>query len=138
MAFEVAAGEGAAAVVHVADVKNHFRTSSFSGGVDGIRVADDEADALGFTESDLGLNHDFAEFAAVVDRAEHDHAVTEGELGVHDGRVVRAKVDGLFFEAEGGDEPIDGGKGVAVAKAGDDGGAAGFGLVAHDVRMSLG
>ncbi len=53
----------------------------------------------------------------------------KGELGVHDGGVVGAEVDGLFFEAEGLDEPVDGGEGVAVAKARDDGGAAGFGLV---------
>jgi hypothetical protein len=30
------------------------------------------------------------------------------------------------------DEPVDGGERVAIAKAGDDGGVAGFGLVGHD------
>ena len=79
----------------------------------------------------LGLDDELADFAAVVDGAEHDHAVAEGELGVHDGGVVGAEVDGLLFEAEGADEPVDGGEGVAVTEAGDDGGAAGFGLAGH-------
>ncbi len=61
-------------------------------------------------EADLiGLDHEFAGFAAVVYGAEHDHAAAEGELGVHDSLVVGAEVDGLFFEAKGGDEPVDGG-----------------------------
>ena len=132
MTFEVAAGEGAAAVVHVADVEDHLGAGGFGGGVDCVGVGDDEVDAFGFAEADLvGLDHEFAVFAAVVDGAEHDHAVAEGELGVHDGGVVGAEVDGLLFEAEGADEPVDGGEGVAVAEAGDDGGAAGFGLVGH-------
>ncbi len=123
MSFEVAAGEGAAAVVHVADVENHLGTGGFGGRVNGIGVGDDEVDALGFAEADLvGLDHEFAGFAAVIDGAEHDHAVAEGKLGVHDGFVVGTEVDGLLFEAEGGDEPVDGGEGVAVAKAWDDGG----------------
>ena len=139
VAFEVAAGEGAAAVVHVADVEDHLGAGSFGGGVDGVGVAHDEVDAFGLAEADLvGLDHELAVFASVVNGTEHDHAVAEGELGVHDGGVVGAEVDGLLFEAEGADEPIDGGEGVAVAKAGDDGGAAGFGLVAHGVRVSLG
>ena len=105
-----------------------------------VGVGDDEVDAFGVAEADLvGLDHEFAVFAAVVDGAEHDHAVAEGELGVHDGGVVGAEVDGLLFEAEGSDEPVDGGEGVAVAKAGDDGGEAGFGLVAHSgLRVASG
>jgi hypothetical protein len=130
VAFEVAAGEGAAAVVHVADVEDHLGAGGFGGGVDGVGVVDDEVDAFGFAKADfVGLDHEFAVFAAIIDGTEHDHAVAEGELGVHDGGVVGAEVDGLFFEAEGSDEPVDRGERVAVAKAGDDGGAAGFGLV---------
>ncbi len=111
----------------------------FGGGVDGVGVGDDEADAFGLAEADLvGLDHELAGFAAVVDGAEHDHAVAEGELGVHDGGVVGAEVDGLLFEAEGADEPVDGGEGVAVAEAGDDGGAAGFGLVCHGGKSAMG
>jgi hypothetical protein len=142
VAFEVAAGEGAAAVVHVADVEDHFGAGVFGGGVDGVGVVDDEVDAFGLAESDLvGLDHEVAGLAAVVDGTEHDHSVAEGELGVHDGFVVGVEVDGLLFEAEGPDEPVDGGKGVAVAKAGDDGGAAGFGLAGlgcHGLIMPYG
>jgi hypothetical protein len=137
VAFEVAAGEGATAVVHVADVEDHLGSGGLSGDVDGVGVVDDEVGAFGLAEADLvGLGHEFAVVAAIVDGAEHDHAVAEGELGVGDG-VVGAKVDGVFFEAEGADEPIDGGESVAVAEAGNDGGAAGFGLVAHKGMIFL-
>ena len=99
VAFEVAAGEGAAAVVHVADVEDHLGTGGFGGGVDGVGVVDDEVDALGFAEADLvGLDHELAGLAAIVDGAEHDHAVAEGELGVHDCGVVGAEVDGLLLK----------------------------------------
>jgi len=139
VAFEVAAGEGAAAIVHVADVEDHLGAGAFGGGVDGVGVVHDEVDAFGLAEADLvGLGHELAELATVVDGAEHDHTVAEGELGVHHGGVVGAEVDGLLFEAEGADEPVDGGKGVAVAKAGDDGGAAGFGLVVHGAKRVTG
>jgi hypothetical protein len=139
MAFEVAASEGAAAVVHVADVEDHLSTGGFGGGVDGVGVADDEVDAFGFAEADLvGLDHEFAGLAAIVDGAKHDHAVAEGELGVHDRGVVRAEVDGLLFETEGADKPVDGGERVAVAEAGDDGGAAGFGLAGRGVGHGVG
>jgi hypothetical protein len=131
VAFEVATGEGAAAVVHLADVEDHLGSGGFGGGVDGVGVFDDEVRAFGLAEADLvGLGHELAEVAAIVDGAEHDHAVSEGELGVGDG-VVGAEMDCVLLEAEGADEPIDGSEGVEVAEAGNDGGAAGFGLVAH-------
>jgi hypothetical protein len=139
VAFQVAAGEGAATIVHVADVEGHRGSGGLGGGVDGVGVADDEVDTLGLAKADfVGLDHELAGFAAVVDGAEHDHAVSEGELGVHDGDVVGAEVNGLLLKAEGGYEPIDGGDGVAIAQAGDDGGAAGFGLVCHGVKVSCG
>ncbi len=79
VAFEVAAGEGATAVVHVADVEDHLGSRSFGGGVDCVGVGDDEVAAFGFAEADLvGLDHESAVLAAIVDRAEHDHAVSEG------------------------------------------------------------
>jgi hypothetical protein len=136
VAFDVAAGEGAAAVVHVSDVDDHLGSGGLCGGVDGVGIRDHEIGALGFAEADLvGLDHEFAGFAAVVDRAEHDHAAAECELGVHDGLVVGAEVDRLFFEAEGGDEPVDSGESVAVAKAGDD---CGVGLSVHGWKDAMG
>ena len=132
VAFEVAAGEGAAAVVHVAMSSDDGRAGGFGGGVDGIGVGDDEVEAFGLAQIDLvGLNDVLAVFAAVIDGAEHDHAVAEGELGVGDGVVVGSDVDGIFLEAEGADEPVDGGEGIAVAEAGDEGG---FGLIAHGCK----
>jgi hypothetical protein len=142
MTFEVAACKGAAAVVHVADVEDHLGAGGFGGCMDGVGVVDDEVDAFGLAEADLvGLDHKLAVFGAIVtlfgNGAKHDHATAEGELRVHDGDVVRAEVDGLLFETEGADEPVDGGEGIAVAEAGDKGGVAGFGLVVHGVRVSL-
>ena len=138
VAFEVAAGEGPSAVVHVADVEDHLGTGGFGCGVDGVGVVDDQVDALGLAEADLvGLDHELAVFTAVVDGAEHDHAVAKGELGVGD-CVVGAHVDGVLGEAEGSNEPIYGREGVAVAEPRDDGGGAGFRLVAHaekDARL---
>ena len=132
MTFGVATGEGSAAVVHVADVEDHGGAGGFGGGVDGVCIGDNEVDAVSVAEVDLvGVGHELAELAAVVDGAEHDHAVAEGDLGVHDRFVVGAEVDGLLFEAEGSGEPVDGGEGIAVAEAGNDGGAAGFRLVRH-------
>ena len=61
VAFEVAAGEGAAAVVHVLDVEDHGGSGGLGGGVDGVGVGDDEVGALGLAMADLvGLDHEFA------------------------------------------------------------------------------
>jgi hypothetical protein len=133
VAFGVAAGEGAASIGHIGYVQDDLGFGGFGCGVDGVGVVDDEAGALGAAEADLvGLDDELVVGGAFFRfgyGAEHDHAVPEGELGVHDGDVVRGEVDGLPFEAEGLDEPVDGGEGVAVAKGGDDGGAGGFGVV---------
>ena len=74
----------------------------------------------------VGLSHVFAGGGAVIDGAEHNHALAEGELGVGDG-VVGTHVDGLLLEAEGAGEPVDGGDGIAVTEGWNDG----FGLVFH-------
>ena len=127
VAFEVAAGEGSTAVVHVPDVEQHGGPGGLCGGVDGVGVADYEVGALGFAVTYLvGLDGELAVLAAVIDGAEHDHAGTEGELGVGDG-IFGAHIDGLLLEAEGADEPVDGCEGVAVAEGGNDG----FGLILH-------
>ncbi len=123
MALEVAAGEAAAAVVHVADVEDHLGPGGFGGGIGGVGVGDDEIDAFGFAVADLvGLHHELAVFGAVVDGAEHDHASAVGELSVGNG-VVLAHVNGVFLEAEGAAQPVDGGDGVAIAETGNECGA---------------
>ena len=122
MTFEIAAGEGAAAVIHVPNVDDDLGAFFFCGGVDFVGVGDDEVDAFRLAESDLvGLDHELSVLASVVDGAEHDHASAEGELSVSDG-VVCAHVGGVLFETEGSNEPVDCGDSVAVAKAGDEGG----------------
>lgn len=72
--------------------------------------------------AELGGRAEALAVGVVFAGAEHDHAAAEGELGVGDG-VVGAGVDGLAGEAEDAAKPVDGGVGVAVALAGDDGGA---------------
>jgi len=131
VAFEIAAGEGAAAVVHVLDVEQHGGSRGLCGGIDGVGVGDDEVWGLGLAVADLvGLGEKLAE-GRIGDGTEHDHAVAEGELGVGDG-VAGAHVDGLFLEAEGTDEPIDGGESVVVADGWDDG----FSLVFHGDNLA--
>jgi hypothetical protein len=142
MAFRVAAGEGAASVGHIGYVEDDFGVGGFGCGVDSVGVVDDEAGALGGTEADfVRLGDEFVVGTRILFRfgngAEHDHAVAEDELGVHDGGVVRAEVDCVLLEAKGLDEPIDGCEGVPVAKAGDDGGATGLGVIWHGKGMLL-
>jgi hypothetical protein len=132
VAFEIAAGEVAATVVHVADVDDHLGSGGFCGGVDGVGVMDYDVGAMGFAEADfVGLDHELAGFAAVVDGADHDHAAAKGKLSVLDGFVVRAEVDGLLFESEGGDKPFDSRERVAVTEARDDSGVGGVDLSVH-------
>jgi hypothetical protein len=134
VAFEVSAGEAFAAIAFVGEVVDDGGSGSFGGGVDGVAgggVFDDEVRGLGLAEVDFGgLGHGEFGGGAVVDGAEHDHAVAEGEFGVGDG-VVGASVDGVLLESEGGAEPLDCGCGIVVAEAGDDGGFAGFREGAH-------
>ena len=77
--FEVAAGEGAAAVVHVLDVEEHGGSGGLCGGVDGVSVGDDEVWGLGLAMVNLiGLGDELAVGRVVDDGAEHNHALTEG------------------------------------------------------------
>ncbi len=71
---------------------------------------------------------------AVAMCAEHDHVAVEHELSVGDDvRVSRVRIDGLAFETEGAAEEVDGGRRVAIAQAGDDGGFDG-----HDALLGDG
>src|SRR3546814_5751582 len=56
------------------------------------------------------------------DGAYHDHVAVEGELGMFDPRLVPALVDHVAGEAESLAKEINGGMGVAIGEAGDDGG----------------
>ena len=80
----------------------------------------------------------FAVFGAIRRRAEHDHSIAESELSMQDSSVIGAKIDGLLFKAKSSDEPVDGGKGVAVADCRDDSGASGYGWGGHGVKMCHG
>ena len=122
VAFEVAAGKGTTAVVHVRNIGNDGCAGGFGRYADGVRVGDDKVGALGLTQIDLvGLNDLPSVFAAVIDGAEHDHPSAQGELGMGDG-VVRSHVNSIFLEAEGTAQPVDGGRGIAVAEARNEGG----------------
>jgi hypothetical protein len=139
VAFEIAAGEGAAPIIHVPDVEYDLGSGGFGGGVDGIGVSYDDIDPARLTEAYLvGLDQKWGEFPAASDRAEHDHAASaERELGMGYG-IVWTRVDGLFFKAEDANQPLDGGMGVTVAEAGDESrsGTHGMLLVAEDELLA--
>jgi len=133
VAFEIAAGEGAATIAHIANVDDYLGSSGFCGFIDGVGVSDYDVGSLGFAEADLiRLDHELAGFSSVVDGADHDHAAAKGKLSVHDSFVVGTEENGLFFEAEGGDEPFDSGERVTVPEARDDGGVCGVDWSVHD------
>lgn len=135
MPLKVATGEGSATVIHIADVENHLGAGGFGSGVDGIGVIDDKAGSLCLAKPDLvGLDCVFAVLGAIRRRAEHNHSIAEGELSMHDSGVIRAEIDGLFFETEGADEPVDSAERVAVTDRRDDSGAAGFSWGHHGFK----
>jgi hypothetical protein len=120
--LDVTAGKGTAAMVHVADIKDDLGSRLPGGRISGIGIGYDEIDALGLAETDLvGLDHELGIFAAVIDGAQHDHAAAVGHLGVCDG-VIRPHVNGVLLKAKGAGQPVDCGKCVAVAEAGDESG----------------
>src|SRR4051812_19511039 len=117
MTFKIAAGKGTTAVIHVANVEDDLGAFFFRRRVDLVGVGNDEVDAFRLAESDLvGLDSELSILASVVHGAKHDHASTKGELRMSDD-VVFAHVDGVLFETEGADEPVDCSESVAVAKA---------------------
>ena len=100
----------------------------------GVGVLDHDIDRL--RDAAQVARNPHLEFVIAL-RAHHDHAVAERELGVGD-RVVRARHDHVLGEAEGLLEPGDGGGRVAVAEAGNDGGAGlGHGGVLLQVHQQL-
>src|SRR5690606_726885 len=129
VAFRVAARVAAAAVTLVGDVLDDGCARGGRPRVVGVDVTHDHAGALRFAQAGFLRLHDLAApFAVVAGRAEHDHAVAEGELGMVHGIAIG--VDGVPVEAEGAAQPVDRGGRVAVAQAGNDG-AGGVGGVAH-------
>ena len=120
--FRVGDGEGLAAVVHGAEGLEDGGSRGLDLGPEGVAVRNEEVDGRGDAAADgVRCGDAFGVRAGVGGGAEHDHAGgAEGELGVGDGAVGAFK-DGLALEAEGALQPGDGGGGVMVAEAGDDG-----------------
>ncbi len=131
MAFEVSAGEAAAAVVFGFYVDEDFGVGGLHTGVQDVGVFDDDVGGLRLLAADfVGVDKEFREGPFMGGGAHHDHAVAEAKLGVDD-RAVRALVDGSFLEAEDVAEEVEGGLGVAVAQAGDDGAGGVFRFGGH-------
>jgi hypothetical protein len=117
--FGIAAGEGLAAIVFALEFYNHLCPGSLRFGVHGVSIGDDEVGCLCLrTANFIRLFHDACRRRSVVDRADHDHAVAERELSVHDD-IAGASVDRLFLEPEGSAQPIDHLYGVSVAETRD-------------------
>lgn len=118
----IAAGKAASAIVLVRQRNQDLRTGLYRALMHGVGIVDGEVNGLRLAPADLvGLGEQGAVGGVGANRAEHDHAVAEGELGVGD-RVVLAVDDQVPLEAEDGAQPVDGSVGVAVAQAGDNGG----------------
>lgn len=75
MAFQVAAGESAAAVGFVVQFDHHGGAGGAGARVHGVGVRHDQVDGLGLASANLlGLGHQVAVGAAAAARAEHEHA----------------------------------------------------------------
>src|SRR5690606_30536547 len=88
VAFGIAAGVAAAAIVFGLDVHDDLRASRLGTGIVGVGVVNDEIGGLRLGATDLvRLLHQPAELA-VADGAQHDHAVAEAKLGMCDRTVL--------------------------------------------------
>jgi len=107
MAFQIAAGECSAPIIHVSDIHDNFRSGGLRLLVDYVAVGDDQAGRLGFYFADfVWLSEELAVWGPVDSGTHHHHAVPEGKLRVGD-RAVGIGIDGLFFKAEYLAEPFD-------------------------------
>ena len=102
MSARIAAGESASAILLVRQRNDDVRAGLHRARVHGVGIVDGEIDGLRLAPADfVGLGEQGAVGRVGTDRAEHDHAVAEGELGVGDGIVV-AVDDQVPLEAEDG------------------------------------
>src|SRR5215510_4991794 len=115
MAFEVAAGETAPAVILILNVEYDLCACRLGLPVDDVGVRDDHVSGLCFSAADLaGLLHKSPE-RRIGHRCEHDHSISEAELGVGD-RAILVGRDELLFKAEDAAEPFDRCRRIAITK----------------------
>src|SRR5690606_37040432 len=87
-AFGIAAAETLAAVILELQFDHDFGTSSLGALVHSGGIFDDQIRTLCFVAADLiRLFEEVIEIGLVAYRADDDHAVAEGELGMNDGTV---------------------------------------------------
>ena len=117
MAFEVAAGIVAPAIILRLELEHDLGAFRLGARVMAIDVGDDHIVALRDGLSFEGRRDQMAILG--LDVAKHDHAVAENELGMGDA-VALAWHHHLLRETESLAEPVDGGFRVAVAQGRDD------------------
>src|SRR5688572_21152690 len=99
MTFKIAAGKSAAAVIFGFDIEQDFGASRLGSLINRVGIGDDHINGLSCAAANfIGLLHVLAEVGVAL-RAQHDHAIAESKLRVHDLAVV-AWIGGAFFEAE--------------------------------------
>ena len=85
-----------------------------------VGILDDDISALGPDAADFSRRFDpLAEFV-IAGRAEHNHAITKGELGVCDAPVLTGH-DEMLFETKGVAQPFDSSGRIAVPHRRDNG-----------------
>ncbi len=114
VAFEVAAGVSLAAPVAGVDVEDEFGAGFQGPRLVCERIRHEHITGLGFAVVRLRRLHHVRVEGRAADRAQHDHAVAAGELGVADG-AVRILDQAVLFETEGTAQP--GGRGAHVLVA---------------------
>lgn len=99
VSFGIAAREGLAVVVFALQFNDYLRPGSFHFGIYGVTVGYDEVWCLRLrTTNFIRLFHGGRRPRSVFNRADHDHAVSERELSMHDANTG-AGVDRMFLKA---------------------------------------
>jgi len=119
VAFGIAAGVAASAVLVILDVEDDLGAHRRRRRIVGVGVADDEIAALRLGAADLvRLLHELVEIR-ILHRPQHHHAVSERELRIGDGAVLVAD-DRILLEPERGGQPVDRPRQIPVAQRGHE------------------
>src|SRR5271157_5964794 len=103
----IAAGECLTAMVLLCQIDHHLGACHLGAGVDGIYVGYDKIRSLGLCSADLiRLLQQLRHWRPTDDRADHDHAVAESQLGMHH-HTVSTGINGLLLKPECPAQPID-------------------------------
>src|SRR5262245_39702945 len=122
MAFRVATGIATPPIAVRIDVEHDLRAGRNRALAMRFGIGDVEVANLGLDAAELiGLFHEAVEGRSL-GGSQHDHAGADGELRIEHAAAVFIIDDEMLFKAEGGAEPVDRPRHVAIAQRRDDGG----------------